>query len=53
VLYLPRKLFQHMLGENATAGKVRPSLHQVKDRVFSLAANDGHVGQVDDELALA
>jgi hypothetical protein len=53
VLYLPRKLFQHMFGEDATAGEVHPSLHQVKDRVFSFAANDGHVGQVDDQLALA
>src|ERR1700691_1892764 len=34
MLYLPRKLFQHMFGENATAGKVHPSLHQVKNRVF-------------------
>jgi hypothetical protein len=39
--------------ENSAARKVRPLLHQVKDRAFSLVANDGHVGEVDDQFAPA
>jgi len=50
-MFLPRKLFQHMLGENAAGGKVHTFLHQVEKVVFSLGTNDGHVGQVDDQFA--
>ena len=40
-----------MPGENSVGGKVDPSLHQIEERVFSLGANDSHVGQVDDQFA--
>jgi hypothetical protein len=40
-----------MLGENAAGAKVHPLLHQIEERVSSLAANDGHVGQVNDQFA--
>jgi len=36
---------------NAAGGKVHPSFHQIEELVFSLAANDGHVSQVDDQCA--
>jgi len=39
--------------EDSAARKVCPLLHQVKDRAFSLVANDGHVGEVDDQFAPA
>ena len=47
------KVLRQVPHENATAGKVRPFLHQVKDLLFSIAANDGHIGQVDDQIAPA
>lgn len=47
-VFFPRKLFQHVPGENATAGKLRSFLHPIEDRFFSFAANDGQAPQVDD-----
>ena len=40
-----------MPGENSVGGKVDPFLHQIEERVFSLGANDSHVGQVDYQFA--
>ena len=47
LLFLSRKLFQRMFGENAAAGKLRALLDQIEDRVLSLAAAGGQVSQVD------
>jgi hypothetical protein len=51
LLFLPRKLFQHVPGENAAGGKVHCFLHQIEDGVFSLGANGCHVGQINDQFA--
>ena len=48
---MPNKLFQQGPGENTTGGKARPFLHQIEEGVFSFGANEGRVGQVDDQFA--
>jgi len=48
---LPCKLFQHVPGKNAAAGKLCTLIHQVEDRVLSFETDDGQVSQVDDQFA--
>jgi hypothetical protein len=40
-----------MSGENATAGKLRALLHQIENRVFTLAADNGEAAQIDHQFA--
>ena len=51
-LFLPRKLFQQVPGENPATRELDPSLHQIEDCIFSLAADDGQVAQVDHKSAI-
>ena len=50
-----RKPFQHVSCENATTRKLGrklgPLFHQIKNRVFSLAADNGQAAQIDYQRA--
>jgi len=46
-----RKLFEHMLGKDAAARELRALFHQIEDRVLSLMADHGCVGEVNHQTA--
>src|SRR2546422_525897 len=45
------KSLEHVSSKNAGAGKLCALLHQIENRVFSLAADDGQAVQIDYYLA--
>ena len=47
----PRKSLQNVSIENAAAGKLCSFLHQIEDRVFALATDDGQAAHVDHQFA--
>jgi hypothetical protein len=45
------KSLYHVSSKNAGAGKLCALLHQIENRVFSLAADDGQPADIDHQLA--
>jgi hypothetical protein len=45
------KSLQHVSSKNAGAGKLCASLHEIENRLFSLAADDGQAAYVYNHLA--